>query len=131
MPFSSKEKRREYARKLYQKEKIKESKREYYEKNKEKKSEYYKVYYQSPAGIKSMRKKNWKRGGVKWNDFDELYKRYINSERCETCGKEYTITKGGYFDRCLEHNHETGEVRSICCNSCNSKMREKDKIKNN
>ena len=146
MPLSEQEKKlrkREQSRKRYKenieklrergriynqnnREKIRERAKIYYQENKEKEKERYRNYNKTPAGIKSQRKAKWKKRGVIWNDFDELYKRYINATHCEMCNKEFTIMKDGWLDRCLEHNHTTGQVRSICCKACNSKMRDID-----
>ena len=58
----------------------------------------------------------WKRIGVIYHDFDELYEVYIKTMNCWHCNKEFTST----IDRCLDHNHETGAFRAIVCNKCNS-----------
>ena len=44
-----------------------------------------------------------------------IYTRYINAEFCEICNKEFLTTR----DRQMEHSHETGKFRNICCNKCN------------
>jgi len=121
MPLSEQEKKREYMRKRYQenKEREREKRRKYREENKEK----MRAYRKSPAGIKTKRKGIWKGRGVVWTDFDKLYERYINATHCEMCNEEFTIKINGVLNRCLEHSHTTGEVRSICCVTCNMKMR--------
>jgi len=57
----------------------------------------------------------WKRKGVIYHDFDELYEVYIKTMNCSHCGKEFPTTK----DRCLDHDHETGAFRAIVCKKCN------------
>ena len=59
--------------------------------------------------------KNWKSRGVIYNDFDELYYTYIRTLNCCACNKEFKNS----FDRCLDHNHETGLFRAIVCQNCN------------
>lgn len=57
----------------------------------------------------------WKRSGVIYHDFDELYEIYIKTMNCNNCGIEFINTK----NRHLDHNHETGAFRAIVCCSCN------------
>jgi hypothetical protein len=101
------------------KEEMKNNHKVWRENNKNKDAEYYlkhkqkrKEYYKSPAGKKSTRINNWKRLGIICDDWDTLYERYINTNNCERCNKE--IKK-----KCLDHNHNTGEIRYVCCYSCN------------
>ncbi len=60
--------------------------------------------------------KNWKRIGVIYHDFDDLYEVYIKTMNCWHCNKEFVSTR----DRQLDHNHETGSFRAIVCHKCNS-----------
>ncbi len=66
---------------------------------------------------KANSKNNWKRRGLKCDDleFEIIYNKYINAEYCELCDKEFLTT----LDRQMEHDHETGYFRNICCRSCN------------
>ena len=108
MPLKDPEKRKEYMRSFYLK-------------NKEKAKEQSRLYRQTEKGKKSMTISDWKRIGVIYEDYDEMYDTYINTYNCEWCCKD--ITKR----RELEHNHYSGEVRGIVCPSCNSKISYKDK----
>ena len=93
-------------------------------KDPEKKKQYMKIYYQSSAGIKSRRIKDWKRRGVICEDLDTLYERYLKTELCELCNVELTEDKNSTrTTRCLDHCHTTGEIRNIVCHSCNVKRR--------
>ena len=59
---------------------------------------------------------NWKRSGLIYDDYDELYEVYINTMECQHCESEFTKNN----KRCLDHSHETGLFRKIVCNRCNS-----------
>ena len=64
----------------------------------------------------------WKKRGLIITDeeFEVIYQQYIYSTNCELCEKVYKSNR----DRHMEHNHDTGEFRNICCNSCNSRKRD-------
>ena len=55
-----------------------------------------------------------------------IYTRYINAEFCEICNKEFLKLN----DRCMDHSHETGKFRNVCCNQCNS-LKNDVKMKSN
>ena len=93
------------------KEKIKE----YTEANKEKRAELLKIYNQTPAGKKLRMMSKWRSRGV-INVTEKMYNDYIATTHCECCLKEFSSSR----DRCLDHNHETGEYRQILCQSCNN-----------
>ena len=76
---------------------------------------------------KSHTKYSWKDRGLITDEFEEIYKQYIYSTNCELCGNKYKSRN----DRCMEHNHETGEFRNICCNSCNHLKSDKKMQSNN
>jgi DNA-directed RNA polymerase subunit RPC12/RpoP len=67
---------------------------------------------------KSIRINNWKNIGIIDSDFDSLYKTYIKETHCWICGREFTNSRF----RHLDHDHETGEPRYICCIKCNTKV---------
>lgn len=67
---------------------------------------------------KSIRISNWKRKGVEDTDFDLLHEVYDKQTHCWICGHKYKHT----MERSLDHCHETGECRYICCISCNTKL---------
>ena len=97
------------------KEKLAEYKREYDQNNKEKVAEYHKIYGLTPAGKKVNMMADWRRSGVN-NVNEEMYNHYIATTHCECCLKEFSSSR----DRCLDHDHETGEYRQILCSSCNN-----------
>ena len=51
------------------------------------------------------------------NDYLNTWLKYINSTHCELCNKKFEKS----IDRHIEHNHINGEIRNICCRSCNMK----------
>jgi DNA-directed RNA polymerase subunit RPC12/RpoP len=69
---------------------------------------------------KSDAKSNWRKRGMKFNDeeFEFIYSVYINTFECMKCSKVFKKTR----DRHLDHNHETGEIRYVLCNSCNHRI---------
>tara|TARA_R100000951_G_C2513926_1_gene141293 strand:+ start:96 stop:464 length:369 start_codon:yes stop_codon:yes gene_type:complete len=79
---------------------------------------------QTPQGKKTEKMAGWRYSGVN-NVNDEMYDRYINTHCCDVCKNEF---KGSY-DRCLDHDHETGDFRQVLCRSCNNSDSWKDKIK--
>ena len=58
---------------------------------------------------------SWKQSGVIYDNMDTLYQYYINCKYCEWCYKVFENTR----DRCLDHDHSTGEFRLIVCQKCN------------
>ena len=44
---------------------------------------------------------------------------------CDDCGKDLENVKRW----CVDHNHETGKVRGIICQSCNTAIRSLEKMK--
>ena len=59
---------------------------------------------------------NWKKYGLIYDDYDDLFEVYRKTLNCQHCNKEF-INRS---DRCMDHNHETGLFRKIVCNRCNS-----------
>ena len=57
-----------------------------------------------------------KKYGVTPEQWDLMLKRCGN--RCEICGKE-NKRQNKRRALCVDHNHETGEVRGLLCDNCN------------
>jgi hypothetical protein len=60
---------------------------------------------------------NWKKSGLIYDNYDELYEVYIKTMECQHCQTEFTKNNR----RCLDHSHETGLFRKIVCHRCNTK----------
>ncbi len=93
------------------------------ESNKKKGDKYYnknrdKILLENknnPNRLKSSRINNWKRRGI-IGDLHFLYDKYINTNNCEKCNLLFIDTK----NKCLDHNHITGEFRFVLCRNCNN-----------
>ena len=110
--------------KLYQqinKEILKERHKIYRKNNKDKEKVRHKKYNQSPQGIKTKVKLNWKNSGIIDLDIDSVYEYFITQTECWICYKEFN--KDIVMDRrCLDHDHtleNEPNIRYICCTYCN------------
>tara|TARA_R110002050_G_C8862945_1_gene507575 strand:- start:239 stop:724 length:486 start_codon:yes stop_codon:yes gene_type:complete len=122
---ANKEKKREYARLHYQanNEKLNEQCRLYRKENIEKIKEQQKAYRQTPQGKKNDMMKSWRNRGI-INVTDTMYDRYINTHCCDVCKNEFKNSR----DRCLDHDHTTGDFRQVLCRACNNQDSWKKKI---
>tara|TARA_R100000541_G_scaffold58707_1_gene70362 strand:+ start:16 stop:597 length:582 start_codon:yes stop_codon:yes gene_type:complete len=141
----------EYNKEYYEKNKDKwveygkkqvENRKEYYVKNRDELLNYQKEYSKNNKHIrsayretesykKSSRITNWKKAGLKGN-YDEIYERYINTTNCDICGVLLTMGKKlKTTTKSMEHDHISGELRSVTCHKCNMKPHLKKKYDNN
>lgn len=67
-------------------------------------------------------KSGWKIAGLNCSEeeFEAIYETYITSSKCELCKEKYKSRT----DRCMDHDHETGKFRNICCQTCNKRRRD-------
>ena len=84
----------------------------YYQKTREKQLELNKT---DPKRLKALRINNWKMRGV-IGDYDALYEKWLNTSNCEICNYIFNDTS----NKCLDHDHDTGEFRYILCRNCNT-----------
>jgi len=129
----TKEQRAEYNREYRKnnKEKIAEKSKEYRLNHKEKAVEYrlnHKEeaveYNQTPNGKKSLMIGNWKRRGIKSDNYDMLYNNYLSETHCDFCRVKFGKRGDGTGTwKCCDHNHETGFFRNFLCNNCNLRRR--------
>ncbi len=132
----SKRKIRQFKYRQDNKEKIKKVDKINYRKNKEKKKIQNKVWRENNKEkrkklyddwfLKNTEKKlkynrisNWKRFGVKSDNYEYLYEKWKNTKNCENCNVKLTDDKYLNTRRVLDHSHTTGEFRNILCHLCN------------
>jgi len=58
----------------------------------------------------------WKKQGLIYDDYNELYEVYIKTMQCQHCNREFKNNS----DRCMDHVHDTGKFRKIVCRLCNT-----------
>jgi hypothetical protein len=54
-----------------------------------------------------------------------IFARWWYSQRCELCNLPYKNDR----DKCMEHHHQSGHFRCICCQNCNQKLAQTDRKK--
>ena len=89
-----------------------------YENHLQKKRDYNKEYIKTENGKKIGKINGWKYQGVIDHDFDLLYDYLISQTNCMVCDIKFKNS----LDRQLDHDHNTGEPRYICCCKCNNML---------
>ena len=92
-----------------------------YIKNKDVICKRTKDYQKTPTGHKVMTKSQWKRMGLNMENFEDIYKRVMDTTHCDFCNVLLEIGKPSKHSRCMDHCHKTGEFRNVLCNICNIK----------
>ncbi len=106
-------------------EAFKAKRREKYQLNpefKQKQADYFKKYRQTGKGKYNKRITSWiTYQQMKSHDWEETYKRYEKTTECELCGVEFSSIKKRNA-KILDHDHESGYVRNVCCCKCNNTL---------
>ena len=76
-----------------------------------------KKYSRSERGLQTRRVRVWQSYGMRCDNWDALYERYLETPNCELCNIDISTEK-----RSLDHDHNSGYPRFIVCNVCNSKI---------
>jgi len=87
----------------------------YYQKNEAKKRQQAKTYRLQNREKYNEMAKRWHfktRYGLTLEDIDAILA--AQNYKCKLCGEPLVETK-----RCIDHDHETGEIRGILCQKCN------------
>ena len=94
---------------------LKDYKHQWYLKNQKLMVDNARKYYNTPGGNKIYVIKNWIKRGVIDEDLGAVYDYYITQTHCWICDIEYNKNN----PRCLDHDHDDGSCRYICCRICN------------
>lgn len=96
---------------------------EYYMKNPEKQKikndsqkNNRKKYYRSESGIESSRKAHLKKKfNISLNEYNRLSE--LQNHTCAICGQKEEYYRNRVL--CVDHNHNTNNIRGLLCNTCN------------
>jgi hypothetical protein len=61
----------------------------------------------------------WKRKGLIDDDYEIIYQRWLDTTHCDYCNIELVSGQKGLNRKCMDHEHNTGKFRGICCHKCN------------
>lgn len=99
----------------------KEYQKAWREKNIEKEKARQRAYYRNNK--EAQRERDLKsRYGLSLEDYDKMT--VAQQGQCAVCGIKEEMLKDVYKSHharfCVDHNHETGEVRQLICHKCNT-----------
>jgi len=80
-----------------------------------------KYVYDNSNNKKSKMKYCWRKKGLRLCELERTWDRYINTENCDICNISFKKVKKN-----MEHSHETGYMRFIACQRCNTFLRYRD-----
>jgi len=112
----NRERENEMRRKLRASRKDEEYKKnhEYYLVNKERICQRTTDYLKTDIGIKNRTIRGWKKCGIIDGDFESVYEYYLSESECPICNHDFSK-----YNKVLDHDHETGEIRMVLCQMCN------------
>lgn len=120
-------KHKEKCKKRYQNNHTKELEKAAEKRQTEDHKAYMKEFRASEAGKKSARISNWKKMGLKSDDYDMVYDDWKSTTHCEECNIKLIEGNKGENKKVLDHDHNTGLFRNVLCNSCNVKRGNNDR----
>tara|TARA_R110002073_G_scaffold110_2_gene1557 strand:+ start:1101 stop:1421 length:321 start_codon:yes stop_codon:yes gene_type:complete len=100
-----------------------EKRKEYHKQNYLKNRELILTQMKTPERKKLSLITQWKQRGLKSDDYSSLYDYYFNCEKCEECNINFINNIRCSQTKCLDHNHSTGLFRNVICLSCNVKRK--------
>ena len=109
--------RREKARRLTPKERqlLQARRRAYYDANRDEILKKGRAYAAANKNTTKIKKNQlWQKFKITLEDWEQMYSN--QGGVCSICGKKCRTGK----DLSVDHNHETGKVRSLLCGSCNT-----------
>ena len=122
-----KRRQKEYSKKHYhsEKNKLRLEANKNNEEFKKKNRKACKKWYNTEAGYKSKKKREWKQRGLNMKHFEIIYLLYLGTTNCDICNCILTDGKPiKSTTKCMDHSHKTGKFRNILCSSCNTKRGE-------
>lgn len=75
---------------------------------------------QNPEKYKPPKRNSWlmRKYGLSNEDYEKML--YLHASSCGICGSKDPKGKRKYF--CIDHNHETGKIRGLLCQHCNTAL---------
>jgi len=92
--------------------------RVYREANKDYYKNYRDHYRTTEHGKRNLLVGKWRNYGIVSDDWDNTYHVYNTTTNCDYCNVPLEGGRGRY-SKCLDHNHENGEIRGVICKRCN------------
>ena len=112
---NNKDKVKEYSKNYYinNKDKVKEHNKNYYINNKDKVKEHSKNYYINNKDKHREQQLN-RNYGITEEEYNQMFK--AQNGNCAICSRNQSEFKTRLA---VDHNHETGDIRSLLCANCN------------